>query len=764
MPAAGSDNDDHIYRDMLESAPDAIVGVTADGLIAVVNAQTETLFGYSRAELIGQPVEILVPEAVRSLHPPHREKYFRHPTRRPMGAGMELSARRRDGTEFPAEISLSAIDTANGVLVSAAVRDVSERKRAELKFRGLLEAAPDAIVCISGDGRIGLVNAQTEALFGYSRHDLIGQRIDLLVPEAAREIELHQQEGGQPSSRHRAEFAGTELVGHRQDGTEFPAEISLSAIETEDGRVVAAAIRDGTERRQAAIIASSNDAIISIDLDGTIASWNAGAERLYGYRADQVLGKNMDMVIPPGRRAAETELRARVAAGGPAVDYETERLAADGTVVTVACALTAIREVGGRVSGLSSIAKDLTAHKIAEAEKRALEDRLQQSQRLESLGQLAGGVAHDFNNLLAVISSYASFVAEAVDGDETTLADVRAIQGAAERAAALTHQLLIFGRRETVQPQVLNLNSVVADIQNLLSRTLGEQIDLVVRPGQALPRVYADRGQIEQVLVNLAVNARDAMVDGGRLTIETASAVIDADQADLHPTIQPGRYVQVSVSDTGIGMAGEVASHAFEPFFSTKSRGAGSGLGLATVYGIVTEAGGGVSIYSEPGMGTTVRVYLPVARQAVSHAEAAAPPAEVPGGRGETVVVVEDEEAIRKVAARILRRRGYRVVEAADPEDALRVALHEPLHLLLSDVVMPRMSGVELAERVRSVRPDVAVLLMSGYSEGVLGPQRGLDPGVELLQKPFDEVSLLQKVAAALRSAPAPPPDPPLAD
>jgi PAS domain S-box-containing protein len=620
----------------------------------------------------------------------------------------------------------------------------------EAKFRALLEAAPDAIVGVNTDGRIVLVNSQTEALFGYPRDQLLGQPVEMLVPEAARAVHPHHRDGYFTHPITRPMGAGMELAGRRRDGSEFPAEISLSAIDTEDGPLVSAAVRDVTERKQAAIIASSNDAIISKALDGTITSWNPAAERLYGYPAGQILGRNVDALFPAERREHERRVLALAASGVAIAEYETTRVRFDGSLVEVSATASPITDGSGTVVGISTIGRDITERKRAARERDELEARLHQAQRLESLGQLAGGVAHDFNNLLAVILNYASFVAEELGDNEAARADVEAIRAAAERAARLTHQLLIFARRETVQPEVLELNAVVSDIHALLSRTLGEHVQLRVSPGRTLPSVRIDRGQLEQVVVNLAVNARDAMPDGGSLLIETTEIAIDDDYARLHPPLTAGDFVQLSVSDTGTGMTQDVAARAFEPFFSTKPKGEGSGLGLATVYGIVGEAGGGVSIYSEPGLGTTVRVYLPALRRAAPAAARTERP-KPSSGEGRTVFVVEDEPAMRDVTVRILRRNGYAVVVSATAREAIAaMADHESGDLLLTDVVMPGMSGPELAATVHEMRPELPVLFMSGYSQGVLGPQNALDENVRLIQKPFTEEALLEQVDAAI--------------
>ena len=646
------DLEDRRFTGLLEAAPDAMICVDGDGRIALVNAQAELLFGYGREELVGQLVDMLVPDAVRPVHPGRRAGYVADPKPRPMGAGMALAGRRRDGSTFPAEISLSAIDTDEGVLVTAAVRDVTERQRAQARFTGLLEAAPDAMVCVDGEGRIALVNAQAERLFGYGREELVGQLVDMLVPDAVRPVHPRRRAGYVADPLPRPMGAGVELAGRRRDGTTFPAEISLSAIDTDEGILVTAAVRDVSERLEA--------------------------------------------------------------------QEERQRLK-------------------------------------TQAERGRLERQMQQSQRLESLGQLAGGVAHDFNNLLGVITNYAAFVAEEMKkrpllgpGD-CVLSDVEQIQLAAERAARLTHQLLAFARREMVQPRVLSLNEVVSGVMQLLQRTLGEHVELIADLEPELNFVLADPGQIEQVLINLAVNARDAMSGGGKLTIETGNVDVDETYAASDANLGMGRYVALKVSDNGTGMRPEVVDRAFEPFFSTKPKGEGTGLGLATIYGIVTQAGGNVRIYSEIGIGTTITVLLPVTDQASPAAGNA--PGRPEAGGSELVLVVEDEPAMREVTRRILARNGYHVITAADGYEALDAAAKcaEHIDLLLTDVVMPGMQGKEVADRISGLQPDIGVLFMSGYTQGILGAQGILEPGINLIEKPFNEASLLKKLHEILR-------------
>src|SRR6266851_10413247 len=352
-----------------------MVCVDADGRIALINAQTERLFGYGRDELVGQPVEMLVPDAVRDIHPRRRAGYVSDPRPRPMGAGMELAGRRRDGSAFPAEISLSAIDTEEGILVSAAVRDVTDRKKAEARFAGLLEAAPDAMVCVDADGRIALVNAQTERVFGYGRDELVGQPVEMLVPDAVRNVHPGHRAGYVADPAPRPMGAGLELAGRRRDGSTFPAEISLSAIDTERGILVSAAVRDVTDRRRSAetaaqlasIIQSSHDAVIGKTLDQVITSWNPGAERLYGYTAAEVTGRHIEMLIPAEDREREARVVAAVARGERVEQYQTRRLRKDGTTVEVSLTLSPIADRSGAIVGVASVARDVTERQRAEA-------------------------------------------------------------------------------------------------------------------------------------------------------------------------------------------------------------------------------------------------------------------------------------------------------------------------------------------------------------------------------------------------------------
>ena len=522
----------------------------------------------------------------------------------------------------------------------------------------------------------------------------------------------------------------------------------------------------------AVIVESTHDAIIGMTRQGVITSWNPAAAQLYGYAAEEIVGRAARLLCPEDAHPAEAEALRRIAEGEEVKQYRTQRRRKDGTVIAISLTALPVAGPAGGIVSVTTVSRVLADQPAArgnygrrqgdgllQAQEDKSQEQLQQAQRLENLGQLAGGVAHDFNNLLAVILNYVSFVSEelaaATEADwpqrrETALKDLAQIERAGERAASLTRQLLAFARREVIQPQVLDLDLFITAVQEMLHRTLGEHVNLVTSLAGGLWPVLADPGQLEQVLVNLAINARDAMAAGGTLSIDTSNITVDADTVAGGSKSRQGRNVRLRVSDTGTGMTREVIEHAFEPFYTTKRDGTGTGLGLATVYGIVTQAGGQVQIYSEPDGGTTFTITLPVTAEAVTPLTEPAPYKRTP--QGETVLVVEDEAALREVTKRILTRNGYHVITAENGPEALDIARGYPgeIHLLVTDVVMPRMLGREVAERMLVIKPEIEVLFMSGYARPVLASQGRLDPNVALVEKPFSEADLLAKAGQVL--------------
>ncbi len=520
--------------------------------------------------------------------------------------------------------------------------------------------------------------------------------------------------------------------------------------------VLQAAAQDRAARdRLATVLDTSDEAIVIESLDGTIQDWNNGAQRMYGYPRQEAIGQHISLVMPSAEASALPGLLDRVAQGEHIGYYEAQRVAKDGTVLEVSINLVPVRDSNGRVVAASAIARDITARKHAEALAHQLQQRSAQNERLESLGQLAGGVAHDFNNMLAVILNYTEFLTETVGSNPDATADLDRIRGAAQRSQALVRQLLVFARREPTRIEDLDLTTLIIAARDLLVRSIGENIELITKtPAQPL-HVRADRGQIEQVLLNLVLNARDAMPDGGTLVIEAAPTDIDTDQRDLQLPLPPGRYACLLVSDTGTGMSSDVAARVFEPFFTTKPKDKGVGLGLATAYGVITDADGAIQVYTEPGVGTTMRVYLPAIDQ-----PAATPTTptneQPPHGHGQRVLVVEDEDAVRDMVTRILQHHGYTVLAADRGPIALDLVGDHPPDLLLTDVIMPEMSGRDLAHRMRQHHPHLPVIFMSGYSDGILTAQHILQADTPLIQKPFTAGELLHTIHRVLNTAPSP--------
>jgi len=500
-----------------------------------------------------------------------------------------------------------------------------------------------------------------------------------------------------------------------------------------------------SEERFRALTGSAGDAIVSADSRGEITYFNPGAERAFGYSAEEAIGRPLTLLMPERlqeahRRGLQRYLKtgeARVI--GRPVELTGKRK--DGTEFPVELSLASWG--GGKAPSFVAIIRDIT-------DRKKLETRLQQAQKMDAVGRLAGGIAHDFNNLLTVIAGYSDLLLEKLAVDDSSRADVSEIKRAAERAAGLTSQLLAFSRQQVLQPRVLELSSVVTQVDNLLRRLIGENIELITRLDHDTGRVKADPGLLEQILINLALNARDAMPQGGKLTIETGNVDLDEADARTHIPAIPGRYVALALSDTGVGMDKETQARIFEPFFTTKPKGKGTGLGLAMVYGTVKQSQGFIWVYSERGLGTTVKIHFP---RVDDVAEPVAPTrleAVVRGG--ETVLVAEDEEAVCALSRKILETRGYEVLTAANGADALGIAERHtgPIQLLITDVVMPGMSGRELAQRLTAVRPSARVLFVSGHSDEVITHHGVLDPGTAFLQKPFTAEALARKVREVL--------------
>jgi PAS domain S-box-containing protein len=496
--------------------------------------------------------------------------------------------------------------------------------------------------------------------------------------------------------------------------------------------------------RLAAIVESSEDAIIGLLLDGTVLSWNAGAERVYGYTAAEMIGQSGFVLVPEDRRHEFGLVWEKIKQGKSMKPFEIQGRGKDGKQIPLWLSISTIRNAAGRIVGASTIAREM-------GERKRLEQQLHQAQKMEAIGQLAGGVAHDFNNLLTIISGYSDILLANTRADDPAKGLLAEIRKAGEQAASLTRQLLAFSRKQVLEPKILDLNSIVAGTEKMLRRLIGEDVSLTSHLAPKLGQVRADAGQMEQVIMNLVVNARDAMPQGGNITIETGNVDLDPSYCLTRPELAPGRYAMLAVSDNGCGMDEETKARIFEPFFTTKGPGKGTGLGLATVYGIVKQSGGYIYVYSEPNLGATFKIYLPLIED--QNPAARLNTSSKPIGHGqETILLVEDEVAVREFSRYALQSFGYAVLEARNGPEAIRLCeqYQGTIHLLVSDVVMPQMGGRQVAQRITAMRPGLKVLFLSGYTDDAVVRHGVLQAETAFLQKPFMPATLANKVREIL--------------
>ncbi len=646
-------------------------------------------------------------------------------------------------------------------------RQLSER---EQLFRLISDNAADMIAVVDMNGRRIYNSMAYQKVLGYSPEELKGSS----SLEQVHPLDRHRVKVAADQARATGIGGSLEYRIRHKDGSWRVFESTSSVIKDDEGVPEKLVIvnRDVTERKRASealkqsessirsVIESAPYGIFLSTSAGKMLQVNPALQRMLAYDSqDELLRMNLaeDLLSDPIELQRIFEV---IATRKSFKDSEIEWKRRDGSVTTLRCSGLLVKGPGDEGACVEVFAEDVT-------EKRSLERQLQVAQKMEAIGRLSGGVAHDFNNLLGVIIGYSQVLKKRLDSDSPLRDHAEEIEKAGQRAAALTRQLLAFSRQQVLAPTVLNLNTLLSDMGKMLPRLIGEDIDLVLQLDPALGSVKADQSQIEQVVMNLCVNARDAMPKGGKLVIATANVNLDEAFTSHHPGSRTGRFVVLAVTDNGTGMNAATMAHIFEPFFTTKEPGKGTGLGLATVYGVVKQSGGYIWVDSEPGKGSSFRVYLPQVKVEQTDTHPVAAPTQIHHGT-ETVLLVEDAEALRKLAHSLLEQNGYRVFPAESGIEALKIVegVDEPIHLLLTDVVMPVMNGRALAEQLVRMRPGLKVLYMSGYTHSAVAEHGVLEPGTYLLQKPFTEETLLQKVrevldagtpgrAASLKSPPA---------
>jgi PAS domain S-box-containing protein len=770
---------------VLDTAGALVIVLDREGRIVRYNRFCEATTGYTAAEVTGRRFwDFLVPpdessrvramfECLRAGHLPDTSEYHWV---------------RKDGVRRLISWSNSTLANGDGRVehVIAVGVDVTERHRAEQalrqsreQYRLFIEQTTEGVWlaavepplpihlpieqqvrhCLAHARMIECNEAMLRQYGCRDRAELVGTRLsDTFDPDDAgtfefirafihsryRTSELESLEFDRQGVRH---WFSNNMVGVVEDG--HLTRIWGSQQDVTERKLAEEAVRD-TRDHLRALVQASPLAVIELLPGGEVTSWNRAAETIFGWTAGEALGRRL-LCVPAAKQSEFDALRARVLAGQAFTNYETQRQRKDGSLIEVSISTAALHDADGSAIGLVALYADVTERKRAAEALRDSQEQLRQAQKMEAVGRLAGGIAHDFNNLLTAILSYSEMTLDDLAPDDPIRDDVEQIRQAGGRAADLVNQLLAFSRRQLLQLRTLDLNSVVLGVDRMLRRLIGEDIELRAELAPDLAFTRADAGQMEQVLLNLAVNARDAMPAGGTLTITTANADIGEAAAVRWANLDPGSYVAVSVRDSGSGMTPEVRERIFEPFFTTKGPAQGTGLGLSTVYGIVKQSGGSIFVASEPGAGSTFTIYLP-ATEPVPGAAHDLRPARPVRGSAETILLVEDEELVRQLTREILIRNGYRVLEAADGAEAVRICeqYHGAIDLMLTDVVMPRLSGPDTVERVRPGRPDMRVLYVSGYSEDAIERQGQLTAGIELLPKPFTPGVLTAKIREIL--------------
>ncbi len=738
---------------LVDASPAAIVRVGRDSNITLWSSAAERMFGWSEKEVLGKPVP-----SVPAWHLPTyralREKVFAGES----VSNHEAGAVRKDGSAFDVIVSMAPLRDAAGEIRGAIdiALDISRRKAAEAQLHlhaAALESAANSIVISDKSRHILWANPAFTALTGYSLEEAVGQTFDIFNSGK------HPQEFFEQlwETAANGQVWHGEIINRRKDGVLYTEEQTVTPVRNEAGEIThfVTIQQDVTERKRTeaehvrliTAIEQLAEAVVITNTSGEIEYVNPAFTNITGYSQDEVLGQNPKL-LKSGKQdsALYKQLWETILKGQP-WHGELINKRKDGTLYTEEMAIAPVRDARGAVAHFVAIQQDVTSRK-------SLEGQLQQAQKMESIGRLAGGVAHDFNNLLSVIIGYSDVLVGHPGLDLRAQKQIEEIKKAGDRAAGLTRQLLAFSRQQVLELKVLKINSIIVETEKMLKRLIGEDIQFQTKLAPDMGSVRVDPGQVEQILMNLVVNARDAMPNGGKLLIETREVELDEEYARFHAPCVPGWYVALSVTDTGTGMDPNTLAHIFEPFFTTKEIGKGTGLGLSTVYGIVKQSGGYVWAYSEPGQGTAFKIYLPRVDQPEHQVQPSEAAPEEFIGSG-TVLVVEDDESVRDLICNILEHSGYTVLEAKSAAFALALAQQHPtIDLVLTDVVMPEMNGPAMAKKLEEMKPGLKVLFMSGYAGSFAAARGLLAEGTPLLQKPFTKNVLLKRLREALEPQP----------
>jgi len=743
---------------IINSAMDTIISVDDQQRIVLFNAAAEKMFGYSAAEVMGRPISILIPERFRVSHQHHIHRFgMTGETDRVMGALGAISGLRRNGEEFPIEASISQIEIGAKKLFTVILRDITERVCAEAALResreqlaSILDTTIDGIITIDDAQRIVLFNAAAEKIFRCSAAEAVGQPIERFIPERFRQTHRGQVRAFGQGGITQGTMGVRTVYGLRADGEEFPMEASISKVEVGERKLYTVIHRDITESlranerliEQAAMLDQSHEAIAVRDLDNRIRYWSRGSERLYGWTAEEVVGRPVQELIYRGD-LSRLEEATRIVIEKGAWNGELRHITRGGKEVIVEGHWTLVRDAEGKPKTILAINTDVT-------EKKRLEAQFLRAQRLESIGTLASGIAHDLNNILSPITMGAQML-QMKQQDEQSRRLLEVMRVNAERGAEMIKQLLSFARGTAGERVLIQPKHLIREIVGIAQETFPRSIRIEQHLPEGMWVINGDATQLHQALMNLCVNARDAMPNGGALTIEAENQTLDEIYAGMLKGASPGKYVVITITDTGHGIPPEIIDRIFDPFFTTKEPGHGTGLGLATVQGIVTGHDGFITVENQPGLGTKFKIYLP-AHEAASRKEVEERQGEIPLGNGEMILVIDDEAAIREMTRTTLERFGYRALTADNGATALGIfASHkEEIGVVITDMMMPVMDGPVTIRALQKLNPQVRIIASSGLTESIEAADLDRLGVKTFLTKPYDAKTLLKTVAQAL--------------